>query len=75
MSQIRNEVLKANDTYAQAFGDKGALAMPPARRSAIPDVHGRASRSSEICQSRRGRRTCDPQCRRPGQRRCHSGRW
>jgi carbonic anhydrase len=35
MSQIRNEVLKANDTYAQAFGDKGALAMPPARRFAI----------------------------------------
>ncbi len=35
MSQIRDEVLKANAAYAADFGDKGRLAMPPARRFAI----------------------------------------
>jgi carbonic anhydrase len=35
MSAIFDEVLKANDQYAASFGDKGKLAMPPARRFAI----------------------------------------
>jgi carbonic anhydrase len=35
MSDIREEVLNANRAYASAFGDKGKLAMPPARRFAI----------------------------------------
>jgi len=35
MSQIRDEVLKANAAYAADFGDKGKLALPPARRFAI----------------------------------------
>jgi carbonic anhydrase len=35
MSTIRDEVLKANAAYAGAFGDKGKLAMPPARRFAV----------------------------------------
>jgi len=35
MSQVFNEVLKANAAYAANFGDKGKLAMPPARRFAI----------------------------------------
>lgn len=35
MSQIRNEVLKANAGYAASFGDKSKLAMPPARRFAV----------------------------------------
>ncbi|XSG82676.1 MAG: beta-class carbonic anhydrase [Methyloligella sp. ZOD6] len=35
MSKIRDDVLAANETYAQDFGDKGALPMPPARRFAI----------------------------------------
>lgn len=35
MSQILNEVLQANHAYAAEFGDKGALAMPPARRFAL----------------------------------------
>ncbi|BBM86826.1 beta-class carbonic anhydrase [Candidatus Uabimicrobium amorphum] len=35
MSQVREEVLKANQAYVQEFGDKGKLAMPPARRFAI----------------------------------------
>ena len=35
MSRIRSEVLEANAAYAQAFGVKAKLAMPPARRFAI----------------------------------------
>ncbi len=35
MSQILQEVLAANARYAASFGDKGKLAMPPARRFAI----------------------------------------
>lgn len=35
MSQILKEVLAANDKYASGFGDKGKLALPPARRFAI----------------------------------------
>lgn len=35
MSKIREEVLAANQGYAASFGDKGKLAMPPARRFAI----------------------------------------
>ncbi|AIE60018.1 beta-class carbonic anhydrase [Bacillus methanolicus] len=35
MSEILNEVLAANDIYADNFGDKGNLAMPPKRRFAI----------------------------------------
>jgi carbonic anhydrase len=35
MSQILKEVLEANGAYADSFGDKGKLALPPARRFAI----------------------------------------
>jgi carbonic anhydrase len=35
MSDVLNEVLAANAAYADAFGEKGRLAMPPARRFAI----------------------------------------
>jgi carbonic anhydrase len=35
MSTVVNEVLKANEKYVAAFGDKGKLALPPARRFAI----------------------------------------
>jgi len=34
-SKILSEVLDANERYAQGFGEKGALALPPARRFAI----------------------------------------
>lgn len=34
-SQIRGEVIDANARYAETFGDKGNLAMPPARGFAI----------------------------------------
>ena len=35
MSKIFDEVLQANRAYAASFGDKGKLAMPPARAFAI----------------------------------------
>jgi hypothetical protein len=35
MSKILNEVLAANHKYAETFGDKATLALPPARRFAI----------------------------------------
>jgi carbonic anhydrase len=35
MSEVLNEVLAANERYVESFGDKGKLALPPARRFAI----------------------------------------
>jgi carbonic anhydrase len=35
MSKILSEVLTANRNYAETFGDKATLALPPARRFAI----------------------------------------
>ncbi len=35
MSKILDEVLKANERYSQEFGERGKLAMPPARGFAI----------------------------------------
>ena len=35
MSQILKEVLEANGAYAASFGERGKLAIPPARRFAI----------------------------------------
>jgi carbonic anhydrase len=35
MSKVLEEVLAANARYAEHFGDKGKLAMPPARKFAI----------------------------------------
>jgi carbonic anhydrase len=35
MSQILNDVLEANQRYASDFGEKGSLALPPARRFAV----------------------------------------
>jgi len=35
MSSVLNEVLEANRRYTGSFGDKGKLALPPARRFAI----------------------------------------
>lgn len=35
MSQIREEVLSANQQYAASFGEKGNLPLPPSRRFAI----------------------------------------
>lgn len=35
MSRIQREVIEANAQYAQSFGDKGKLPMPPGRHFAI----------------------------------------
>jgi carbonic anhydrase len=35
MSKVLDEVLAANGAYVSAFGDKGKLALPPARKFAI----------------------------------------
>ncbi len=35
MSKIRSELLQANANYSAEFGEKGKLALPPARRFAI----------------------------------------
>jgi carbonic anhydrase len=35
MTPIEQEVLSANDSYARSFGDRGKLAMPPARHFAV----------------------------------------
>ncbi len=35
MSELRDELLRANDAYAASFGDRADLALPPARRFAI----------------------------------------
>jgi carbonic anhydrase len=35
MSQVLKDVLEANARYATDFGDKGSLALPPARRFAV----------------------------------------
>src|SRR5271167_703987 len=35
MSKILDEVLAANAKYAENFGDKGSLALPPARHFAV----------------------------------------
>src|ERR1700729_453968 len=35
MSEILKEVLSANAAYSEGFGEKGKLALPPARRFAI----------------------------------------
>ncbi|MGO8841448.1 MAG: beta-class carbonic anhydrase [Methyloceanibacter sp.] len=35
MTKVLEEVLSANESYAAEFGDKGSLALPPARRFAI----------------------------------------
>ena len=35
MTELRKEIIAANETYAAEFGDRGKLAMPPARRFAI----------------------------------------
>ena len=35
MSEVLKQVLAANEAYAKGFGEKGKLAMPPARRFAI----------------------------------------
>ena len=34
MTKVLNDVLTANQSYVEGFGDKGSLAMPPAQSGA-----------------------------------------
>jgi hypothetical protein len=69
MSEILETVLAADEAYAQSFGDKGRLALPPVRGFAILTCMDGAARSREVCRARRGGCARHSQCRRAGQRR------
>ena len=71
MSTTLDEVLAANGAYADSFGARAELPLPPARRFADPDLHGCPARPGEVRRSERGRRARHPQCRRARQRRRH----
>ena len=45
MAPVLQEVLAANEAYAASFGDKGKLAMPPARRTSSRSVRATRRRS------------------------------
>jgi hypothetical protein len=52
MSKIKTEVETANAAYAAGFGDKGGLALPPARGfnpglSGIPCAGGHSGKEGE----------------------------
>ena len=51
---VLDEVLAANEQYAASFGDKGELALPPARRLRDPHLHGRPPRPGEVRRPREG---------------------
>jgi hypothetical protein len=79
MSTIRDEILAANAAYARSFGDKGKLAMPPARRFAVltcmyarldpARFAGLAEGDAHVVRNAGGRASCGPagwwSCRRP----------
>ena len=43
MTKILDEVLAANARYAENFGEKANLLLPPSRRFCDPDLYGWAS--------------------------------
>ena len=47
MSKILEEVLAANARYAESFGDKGELGLPPARKFAMSSQ--RFTTDCEVC--------------------------
>src|SRR5260370_5998399 len=69
MSQILGTVLAANEAYAHSFGDKGRLALPPARGFAIltcmdarldpAKYAGLAEGDAHVIRSARGRASDD----------------
>jgi len=75
VAPILQEVLAANQAYAAGFGDKGKLAMPPARRFAIltcmdarldpAKYAGLAEGDAHVIRNAGGRadRRCDPLAR------------
>ena len=68
MAPVLQEVLAHNESYAASFGDKGKLAMPPARRFAILTCMDARLDPAQVRGPCRRRRPCDPQRRRPGDR-------
>ena len=66
MSQILETVLAANEAYAQSFGDKGRLALPPARGFAILTCMDARLDPAKYAGLAEGGRTCHSQCRRAG---------
>lgn len=72
MTATYDAVLKANNQYAADFGDKGKLAMPPARRFAILTCMDARLDPAKYAGPAEGDAPRDPQCRRPRQRRRHS---
>jgi hypothetical protein len=49
VTKALDDVLAANQSYVEGFGDKGSLALPPARRFAILNLYGCAAGSSQVC--------------------------
>lgn len=62
MARVLQEVLAANEAYAASFGDRGKLAMPPARRFAILTCMDARLDPAKYA----GLRPCNPQRRRQG---------
>ncbi len=48
MSAILDHVLAANAAYADSFGEKSGLALPPARAVRHPHLHGCPARPGQI---------------------------
>ena len=48
MAALLQEVLAANEAYAASFGDKGKLAMPPARAFHIANSNAACPRSRAV---------------------------
>ncbi len=68
MSSVLDEVLEANRRYSGSFGEKGKLALPPARHFAIltcMDVRIDPAKFAGLAEGDRAR---DPQCGGPRQR-------
>ena len=72
MSRIVDEVVAANKNYAASFGDKGNLAMPPARHFAVLTCMDARLDPAKFAGLAEGDVHVIPQRGRPGQRRCHS---
>jgi hypothetical protein len=72
MSNILDEVLNANKSYAETFGEKAKLAMPPARQFAIltsMDARLDPAKFAGLAERRRSRNS---QRGRQSKRRCNS---
>ena len=68
MAKILDEVLAANAKYAENFGDKGNLPLPPGRHFAILTCMDARLDPAKYAGLSRRRRSCDPKCWRSGER-------